>query len=78
MGTIVGALTVASTMFGVMLGQITAGAEMFGVLRRACAQADAGLRAAHRDDASEQLVHAWTALGDATKRITLQDRPAGW
>jgi hypothetical protein len=32
MGTMVGALTVASTMFGLMLGQITAGAEMLGVL----------------------------------------------
>jgi hypothetical protein len=32
MSTIVGALTVASTMLGVMLGQISAGAEMFGVL----------------------------------------------
>ena len=32
MSWLVGSLTVASTLFGLMLGQITAGFEMFGVL----------------------------------------------
>ncbi|HZS85050.1 MAG TPA: hypothetical protein VFA50_19405 [Stellaceae bacterium] len=32
MSSLVGALTVASTLFGLLLGQISAGAEMLGVL----------------------------------------------
>jgi hypothetical protein len=32
MSSLIGGLTVASTLFGVMLGQITASTEMLGVL----------------------------------------------
>jgi hypothetical protein len=32
MSWLIGTLTVASTLFGVMLGQITAGFEMLGVM----------------------------------------------
>lgn len=32
MSSLIGALTVASTMFGLMLGQISAGFELLGVL----------------------------------------------
>jgi hypothetical protein len=32
MSSLIGAVTVASTLFGLMLGQITVGAELFGVL----------------------------------------------